>query len=39
MCSENRWLVGIVDTTADHYNLPFHATDNALDRIAAIAAV
>jgi hypothetical protein len=38
MCSENRWLVGIVDTTADHYNLPFHATDNALDRIAAIAA-
>ncbi|MFR4189923.1 MAG: GDSL-type esterase/lipase family protein [Corynebacterium variabile] len=39
MCSDHRWFAGLIDTTADPYNLPFHATDAALDRIALLAAL
>lgn len=38
MCSRHRWLVGLIDTTADVHNLPLHATDEALETIGRIAA-
>ena len=30
MCANDRWIVGLVDTTSQRRNLPLHMTDTGL---------
>jgi hypothetical protein len=38
MCSNDRWITGIIDTTSQRRNLPLHMTDIGLRNVGAAAA-
>lgn len=38
MCSSDRWVVGLVDTTSERRNLPLHMTDTGLREMGRVAA-
>ncbi|RAV33894.1 GDSL-type esterase/lipase family protein [Corynebacterium heidelbergense] len=38
MCSNDRWMAGVIDTTAGPHNLPLHMTNAGLEAVARVAA-